>query len=161
MYQAKIKNNNTITFCWCMGFRQADTSTLNNGFLHSEFPVSTIEAYIWVTGIISQYSVAHGEGYSMLIIIYHTVVKRTKLASTVPNWPIAIKWAIFFLLRMWLVYLQKEKEGQNLEFVYTPNHSVVSKTTQVCTAVYNANAHSKPLILINLDLSEIKQATTI
>ena len=33
--------------------------------------------------------------------------------------------------------------GQNLNFVYTPNHNVVSKTTLVCAAVYNASTHSE------------------
>ena len=41
-------------------------------------------------------------------------------------------------------------KGQNLNFVY---HNVVSKTTLVCTAVHNANAHSEWPIMINLDQS--------
>ena len=38
-----------------------------------------------------------------------------------------------------------------MNFVYTPNHTVVSKTTLVCTTVYNANTHSEQFVLINLD----------
>ena len=33
------------------------------------------------------------------------------------------------------------------------NHNVVSETTLVCTAVYDANTHSEWLIMINLDQS--------
>ena len=36
-------------------------------------------------------------------------------------------------------------------FVYTPNLTVVNKTTLAYTAVYNATTHSEWFILINLD----------
>ena len=43
----------------------------------------------------------------------------------------------FFLLRMWLATCEKEEKRQSLNFDNTPNHTVVSKTTLVCTAVYS------------------------
>ena len=73
-----------------MGFRQAVTSTLNNGFLLSEFPVSTIHL-----SYRHYLPVQCSAWRRLLYAIYHTVVKRTTLASTVPNWPIAIKLAKF------------------------------------------------------------------
>ena len=50
------------------------------------------------------------------------------------------------------------RKGQNLNFVYTPNHNVISKTTLVSAAVYNVNTHSEWFIQINLDQSVTKQA---
>ena len=44
--------------------------------------------------------------------------------------------------------------------MYTPNHTVVNKTTLACTAVFNANIHSEWFIQINLDQSVAKQAIT-
>ena len=49
------------------------------------------------------------------------------------------------------------RKGQNLNFVYIPNHNVVRQTTLVCTAVYNANTLSGWLIMINLDQSVLKK----
>ena len=62
-----------------------------------------------------------------------------------------------FLLRMCGLLVKRTKSN----FSYTLNHSVVSKTTLVCTAVYNAITHSKWFIQINLDQSATKQATAI
>ena len=61
---------------------------------------------------------------------------------------------------MWLPSCEKEKKRQNLNFVYSPNHIVVNKTTLACTAVCNANTHSEWFIQINLDQSVTKQAIT-
>ena len=55
--------------------------------------------------------------------------------------------ALFFLLRMSVNTSEKMKKRQNL------NHIVVSKTTLVCTAASNADAH--------LDQSVTKQATAM
>ena len=56
--------------------------------------------------------------------------------------------ALFSLLRM----------SVNLNFVYTLDHIVVSKTTLVCIAAY---VHPECFILINLDQLVTKQATAM
>ena len=37
--------------------------------------------------------------------------------------------------------MKKGEKGQNLEVVYTPNHTVVNKTTLAWTAIYNVKIH--------------------
>ena len=60
------------------------------------------------------------------------------LQQTVQN-QIAYANKIFFYLGCGCLLVK----GQNLTFVYIPNHNVISKTTLVCTTVYNANTHSE------------------
>ena len=51
----------------------------------------------------------------------------------------------------------KNEKRQNLNLVYTLYHIVVSKTTLVCTATYNANIHLECFIL----QSATKQAINV
>ena len=54
-----------------------------------------------------------------------------------------------------------EKKRQNLNFAYTLHHIVVTKNPLGCAAAYNAITHPQCFILVNLDHSVTKQATTI
>ena len=126
-----------------------------------------------------------------LVYLHHIVVSKTTLGCTAaynantPSvfhtgkfWPVskllqydcrqtATKWAKFFLLRTQLVYLWKKVKRQNLMFVYTLHHIVVSQTTlpvfeptacviqptvciQLCTALgqFLWASHHAPYIIV-------------